>query len=105
MWSHRHLLGTDQLTPEDAALVLDRADAIGRAWADPKGEKKSSALRGRTVINLFFEASTRTRTSFEIAGKRLGADVVNVSGSARRASPRARRCSTPRRTSRRCSPT
>lgn len=79
MWTHRHLLGIEALSAEDIDTVLDRAErwlAFSR-----QDEKKSSALRGRTIVNLFFEASTRTRTSFEIAGKRLGADVVNVSAS------------------------
>ncbi|AKV01418.1 Aspartate carbamoyltransferase [Labilithrix luteola] len=79
MWTQRHLLGIESLSSADIDAVLDRAEtwhALSR-----KPEKKASVLRGRTVINLFFEASTRTRTSFEIAGKRLGADVVNVSSS------------------------
>ncbi len=79
MWTHRHLLGIEALSAEDIDTVLDRAEkwlAFSR-----QTEKKSSTLRGRTIVNLFFEASTRTRTSFEIAGKRLGADVVNVSAS------------------------
>jgi aspartate carbamoyltransferase catalytic subunit len=79
MWTHRHLLGIEDLSAADIDAVLDRADT----WyeASRSGERKSSILKGRTVINLFFEASTRTRTSFEAAGKRLGADVVNVSSS------------------------
>ncbi len=79
MWTHRHLLGIEDLAAADIEAVLARAElsyALSR-----RTEKKSAALRGRTVVNLFFEASTRTRTSFEIAGKRLGADVVNVSSS------------------------
>ena len=79
MWTHRHLLGIEDLSAADIDAILDRADT----WyeASRNGERKSSILKGRTVINLFFEASTRTRTSFEAAGKRLGADVVNVSSS------------------------
>jgi aspartate carbamoyltransferase catalytic subunit len=76
-YPHRHLLGIKGLSPVDIATILDRADgyvALSRAR-----EKKTSLLRGRTVINLFFENSTRTRTSFELAGKRLGADVINMS--------------------------
>ncbi len=79
MWSHRHLLGIEALSADDVGHVLDRAEAafdLSRS-----AEKKASTLRGKTVINLFFEASTRTRTSFELAGKRLSADVVNVSAS------------------------
>ncbi|MBX3233694.1 MAG: aspartate carbamoyltransferase catalytic subunit [Labilithrix sp.] len=79
MWTHRHLLGIEDLSAEDIDAVLDRADT----WfeASRGGSRKSGLLKGRTVINLFFESSTRTRTSFEAAGKRLGADVVNVSSS------------------------
>ena len=65
------------LSPADIELLLDRADravAISR-----RPEKKTSTLRGRTQINLFYEASTRTQSSFELAGKRLGADVMNMS--------------------------
>lgn len=79
MGSHRHLLGTEGLSAEDALLLLDRAERWFALSREPV--KKDQALRGKTVVNLFFEASTRTRTSFEIAGKRLGADVVNISAS------------------------
>jgi aspartate carbamoyltransferase catalytic subunit len=72
MWTHRHLLGIDALSAAEITEVLDRAEVAFT-------EEKSAKLRGKTVINLFFESSTRTRASFEIAGKRLGADVVNVS--------------------------
>jgi aspartate carbamoyltransferase catalytic subunit len=82
MWTARHLLGTDALAADDATQILDRAEAISNAWAGSPDARKGTQLRGRTVVNLFFEASTRTRTSFEIAGKRLGADVVNVSAAA-----------------------
>jgi aspartate carbamoyltransferase catalytic subunit len=77
MWTFRHLLGIAQLSRADILLVLDAA----REWfVMPRAEAKSArVLQGRTIVNLFFEASTRTRTSFEVAGKRLGADVVNVS--------------------------
>jgi aspartate carbamoyltransferase catalytic subunit len=78
-WSHRHLLGIDELSRDDIATVLDAADAsLGQGGAPAK---KRDVLKGKTVVNLFFEASTRTRTSFELAGKRLSADVVNVSSS------------------------
>ncbi|TPK49962.1 aspartate carbamoyltransferase catalytic subunit [Mesorhizobium sp. B2-5-4] len=76
-YPHRHLLGISDLSPADIELLLDRADravAISR-----QSEKKTSTLRGRTQINLFYEASTRTQSSFELAGKRLGADVMNMS--------------------------
>ena len=74
---HRHLLGIEGLSPAEISGLLDLADAqvdVGRQI-----EKKKSVLRGRTQINLFFEASTRTQSSFELAGKRLGADVMNMS--------------------------
>ena len=77
LYPHRHLLGIRDLSPGDIELLLDRADravAISR-----QSEKKTSTLRGRTQINLFYEASTRTQSSFELAGKRLGADVMNMS--------------------------
>ncbi|HWL96478.1 MAG TPA: aspartate carbamoyltransferase catalytic subunit [Nocardioidaceae bacterium] len=71
----RHLLSSADLTRDDALLVLDTAAEM-RALAD-RPIKKSPALRGRTVVNLFFEDSTRTRISFEAAAKRLSADVIN----------------------------
>ena len=74
---HRHLLGIDGLAPDEISLLLDLAD--GYAERAAKGAEKLATLRGRTCINLFFESSTRTRTSFELAGKRLGADVINIS--------------------------
>jgi aspartate carbamoyltransferase catalytic subunit len=80
MWTHRHLLGIEGLSRQDVALLLDSATATLARMRQPEGAK-STALRGKTIINLFFESSTRTRTSFELAGKRLGADVVNVSPS------------------------
>ncbi len=74
---HRHLLGIEGLSPDEITLLLDLAEAYVEQNRAP--EKKSNVLRGRTIINLFFENSTRTRTSFELAGKRLGADVINMS--------------------------
>lgn len=74
---HRHLLGIDQLSPVEISGLLDLAD--GFVDINRQVEKKLSTLRGRTQINLFFEASTRTQSSFELAGKRLGADVMNMS--------------------------
>jgi aspartate carbamoyltransferase catalytic subunit len=72
-----HLLGIDAVSPAEITALLDLAEtyvALNRA-----ADKKSTVLRGRTLINLFFEASTRTQSSFELAGKRLGADVLNMS--------------------------
>ena len=73
----RHLLSTADLSRDDAVLILDTAEEIARLAARPI--KKLPTLRGRTVVNLFFEDSTRTRTSFEVAAKRLSADVINFS--------------------------
>ncbi|MBE9553219.1 MAG: aspartate carbamoyltransferase catalytic subunit [Proteobacteria bacterium] len=74
---HRHLLGIEGLSADAITMLLDLADTY--VEQNRKPNKALSLLRGRTVINLFFESSTRTRTSFELAGKRLGADVINMS--------------------------
>ncbi len=76
-FAHRHLLDIARLKAADISLILDVAD--GYADKSRAREKKLSLLHGMTQINLFFENSTRTRTSFELAGKRLGADVINMS--------------------------
>jgi len=73
----RHLLSAGDLTRAEALLVLDTAQELARV-AD-RSVKKLPTLRGRTVVNLFFEDSTRTRTSFEVAAKRLSADVITFS--------------------------
>jgi aspartate carbamoyltransferase catalytic subunit len=73
----RHLLSAADLSRDDALLVLDTAEELGRLADRPI--KKLPTLRGRTVVNLFFEDSTRTRISFEAAAKRLSADVINFS--------------------------
>ncbi|RFC66409.1 aspartate carbamoyltransferase catalytic subunit [Fulvimarina endophytica] len=73
----RHLLGINGLKPHEIVDLLDRAENAVAVSRRP--DKKNSVLKGRTQINLFFEASTRTQASFEIAGKRLGADVMNMS--------------------------
>ena len=75
----KHLLGIRELSAGEVTHVLDTAENFREI--SEREIKKVPALRGRTVINLFFEPSTRTRTSFEIAGKRLSADVINVSSS------------------------
>ena len=77
LYPHRHLLGIRHLSRTDIELLLDRADAAVAISRRP--DKKTSSLRGRTQINLFYESSTRTQSSFELAGKRLGADVMNMS--------------------------
>ena len=74
---HRHLLGIEGLLPSEITHLLDLADSY--VALNRRADKKTDLLRGRTQINLFFESSTRTRTSFELAGKRLGADVINMS--------------------------
>jgi aspartate carbamoyltransferase catalytic subunit len=74
---NRHLISAADLTREDALLVLDTADELAQVADRPI--KKLPTLRGRTVVNLFFEDSTRTRISFEAAAKRLSADVINFS--------------------------
>lgn len=75
----RHLLGIDQLAPEEIQLILDTAEQMLEVARRPI--KKVPALRGKTVVNLFLEPSTRTRFSFEVAEKRLSADTLNFSGS------------------------
>src|SRR5262249_27024250 len=75
----RHLLGIADLAPEEITLVLDTAEAMKEIGTRPI--KKVPTLRGRTVVNLFFEPSTRTRTSFEIAEKRLSADTLSIAAS------------------------
>jgi len=73
----RHLLGLQEMSKEEIELILD--NAIGFKEIFTRTVKKVPTLRGKTVVNLFFENSTRTRTSFEIAAKRLSADVINFS--------------------------
>jgi len=77
VFPHRHLLGIEGLTRPEIEGLLDLAER--EVEFSRQVEKKKSSLRGRTQINLFFEASTRTQSSFELAGKRLGADVMNMS--------------------------
>jgi len=73
----QHLLSINDLTREDAILILDTAGELAKISDAPV--KKLPTLRGRTIVNLFFEDSTRTRISFEAAAKRLSADVINFS--------------------------
>jgi aspartate carbamoyltransferase catalytic subunit len=80
VFPHRHLLGIEGLSPHDIEVLLELAEE--QVSVSRQVEKKKSTLRGRTQINLFFEPSTRTQSSFELAGKRLGADVMNMSVSA-----------------------
>jgi aspartate carbamoyltransferase catalytic subunit len=75
--TNRHLLGIQGLHPPAITSLLDLAENY--VLLNRSGKTQRDSLRGRTLINLFFEDSTRTRTSFELAGKRLGADVINMS--------------------------
>jgi len=79
LYPHRHLLGTEGLDQAAIGSLLDAAESFFDV--SRRAVRKVPTLRGRTVINLFYEASTRTRTSFELAGKRLSADVINISAS------------------------
>lgn len=78
-YTKKDFISTKDLSENDIFYILDQA--LSFREVNKREIKKVPTLKGRTVINLFFEASTRTRTSFEIAGKRLGADVVNISAS------------------------
>ncbi|MFH1380620.1 MAG: aspartate carbamoyltransferase catalytic subunit, partial [Candidatus Omnitrophota bacterium] len=75
----KHLLGLEELSKEEIELILDQAESFKEI--SERTIKKVPALRGKTVVNLFFEPSTRTRTSFELAAKRLSADTINVASS------------------------
>ncbi len=74
----KHLLSAHDLSVEDAVLILDTAEEMAKT--QEREQRKLPTLRGKTVVNLFFEDSTRTRISFEAAAKRLSADVINFSG-------------------------
>jgi aspartate carbamoyltransferase catalytic subunit len=76
-YPYRHLLGIEGLSPNEISYILEKSDEyVGQ---NRRADKKANVLNGRTIINLFFEDSTRTRTSFELAAKRLSADVINMS--------------------------
>src|SRR5512137_3088043 len=72
-----HLLAIDNLSSQEAIALLDLAETY--VEVNRQIDKRHAVLQGRTQVNLFFEASTRTQSSFELAGKRLGADVMNMS--------------------------
>jgi aspartate carbamoyltransferase catalytic subunit len=74
---HRHLLGIEGLSPAEISFFLDRSETY--VEQNRCLNKITPVLQGRTIVNLFFEDSTRTRTSFELAGKRLGGDIINMS--------------------------
>lgn len=76
-YPYRHLLGIEGLSVSEISYILEKSDDY--VAQNRQSDKKVSLLHGRTIINLFFEDSTRTRTSFELAGKRLSADVINMS--------------------------
>lgn len=76
-WKQRHLLGLEDLSAEDITLILDKAEVFRRALE--AGHRRIPVLAGKTCVNLFFENSTRTRTSFSLAARRLGADIVDFS--------------------------
>lgn len=78
-WHSKDLLDTDTLTPDEIELILTTAEAMHEVRSRPVG--KVATLRGATVVTLFYEQSTRTRASFEVAAKALGADVVNLTAS------------------------
>jgi len=78
-WKRKHILGISDFLPDEIEFVMDTARSMEEILS--RDIKKVPTMRGKTVVNLFFEPSTRTRTSFEIAGKRLSADVVNFSSS------------------------
>ncbi len=79
MYKRKHLIGIEELGREEIEHILDTADSM--VEISKRSVKKVPALRGKTVVNLFFEPSTRTRSSFELAAKRLSADILNFSGS------------------------
>src|SRR3990167_779074 len=79
-WTKKDLLGLRELSAEEIRLLLATAESFREISLRPI--KKVPALRGKMVANLFFEPSTRTRTSFEIAAKRLSADITNITASA-----------------------
>ena len=78
-WTHKHLLGLQELSAGEIRLLLQTAASFREVSLRPI--KKVPALRGKTVVNLFIEPSTRTRTSFELAAKRLSAEMVNITAS------------------------
>ena len=79
VWNRKDLLGLEELNAEEIKLILDTAESFKEI--STREIKKVPTLRGRTIVNLFFEPSTRTRASFELAAKRLSADTISISAS------------------------
>src|SRR4030043_259946 len=75
-WQHRHILDLDDFTREEIELVFETADAMAEVLT--REVKKVPTLRGKTIVNLFYEPSTRTRSSFDLAAKNLSADTINL---------------------------
>src|SRR5438876_1789091 len=75
VWTRKHLLTLEELSGDEIRFILDTADSFKEV--STRSIKKVPALRGRVVVNAFFEDSTRTRTSFELAAQRLSADIIN----------------------------
>ena len=78
-WTRRHLLGLEELSAEEITLILDKAQVFKQALV--AGQRRFPVLSGKTIVNMFFEDSTRTRTSFALAARRLGADTIDFSAS------------------------
>src|SRR5438034_1553484 len=76
-WTRKHLIGLEELSADEIRFVLDTAESFKEV--STRSVKKVPALRGQVVVNAFFEDSTRTRTSFELAAQRLSADIINFS--------------------------
>src|SRR4030043_2202712 len=76
IWTKKDLLGLEELSKEEIELILSTAESFKEV--STREIKKVPALRGKTTVNLFYEPSTRTRTSFEVAAKRLSTDVINI---------------------------
>src|SRR4030042_3351078 len=79
VWKHRHVLDLDDFTKEEIELVFETADAMAEVLT--REVRRVPTLRGKTVVTLFYEASTRTRASFELAAKNLSADTVSLEAS------------------------
>jgi aspartate carbamoyltransferase catalytic subunit len=79
VWRHRHILDVNDFTRDEFTLIFDITDAMAEILT--RDVKKVPTLRGRTIVNMFYEASTRTRSSFELAAKNLSADTINIDAS------------------------